>query len=348
MLSDKTCDHLVGVTDDETILGKLGKLLFNRCRWASISVVKPIVVKPIVLQPPRGIRRVLGQQMGSDSTMRLGAVVMAEHFDQTPGLGRGRQASFGSCRIEHVELAPDLGSGGVGHGHEGITKASRSFDRPVSAGANPYRHATDLGWRWSHRCPRQRIPLGLMGHVTFGPQPANDLDAIDETRKTVFHLHTKCVEFFLAIALTKRENETPTTELVDQRNLLGDINRRVQRQQHQVRPQIHVPAVGSQMRQQRQLGEEVEAVGQMMFAGPDRIETQPLGRLDLLHDRPQVLTRILVLGMLRVQVDTHFQRHDAPFTCLFCADVNPRAPTSTCESYAPTKSYLPRGSNFCS
>lgn len=71
-----------------------------------------------------------------------------------------------------------------------------------------------------------------MGHVTFGPQPANDLDAIDETRKTVFHLHTECVEFFLAIALAKRENEMPTTELVDQRNLLGDINRRVQRQQH--------------------------------------------------------------------------------------------------------------------
>ena len=91
----------------------------------------------------------------------------------------------------------------------------------------------------------------------------------------------------------------------------------------------------------------MEAVGQVMFAGPDRIETQPLGRLDLLHDRPQVLTRILVLGMLRVQVDTHFQRHDAPFTRLVCADVNPRAPTSTCESYAPTKSYLPRGSNFC-
>ena len=69
-------------------------------------------------------------------------------------------------------------------------------------------------------------------------------------------------------------------------------------EEHPVGAEGHVPGVGRQVGQQDQVGEEVESGCQVVLAGPDRVEAEGSGLLDLVDQMPEVGSGVVALGML--------------------------------------------------
>jgi hypothetical protein len=61
--------------------------------------------------------------------------------------------------------------------------------------------------------------------------------------------------------------------------------------------------------QQRQLWKEVEARGDVVFAGPDRVKAERTNKAHLLQRFRETTGRIIACRVLRVQVDAKLQCH---------------------------------------
>src|SRR5689334_20635113 len=78
----------------------------------------------------------------------------------------------------------------------------------------------------------------------------------------------------------------------------------MQWQQRDVRPDPQALGLPGEAMQQRQLWEEVEARGDVVFAGPDRVKAERADKAHLLQHFVKTAGRIIACRVLGVQVDT--------------------------------------------
>ena len=144
-----------------------------------------------------------------------------------------------------------------------------------------------------------------MRDPVFAPQPADDLDGLGEPAHALRHGHTEYLELLRAIAEFDAEQELAAGDDVKKGADFGQLDRIVQRQQRDVGPDPQALGLRGEPMQQRQLRKEVEARGDVVLAGPDRVKAERADKAHLLHRFGETAGGIVACRVLRVQVDAN-------------------------------------------
>ena len=149
------------------------------------------------------------------------------------------------------------------------------------------------------------VPVApVVRHAILGPEAADDLDTFGEAAHALGHRHLEDGELFGPVAESDAEHEAPAGDHVHEGGGLGQLDRVVERQQDQVRPDPQPLDLGRQALEHRQERKVVEPWGDVMLPSPDRVEPQAADQPRLL-DRLGEAARGVVAGrVLRVQVDS--------------------------------------------
>ena len=149
--------------------------------------------------------------------------------------------------------------------------------RDVGIGADPDRRG-----RFLQRLDRAggvvELPVGAL-HVdeVFGPQAFDCEHHFLEPRAELAARHTERLELDIAVADAGAEDEAAAGHQVERRQLLGKVERLVQRRQHQAaddpQPRRDRRAIG----EKRDLLHRLERVGAEMRALDDAVEAKPVG-----------------------------------------------------------------------
>jgi hypothetical protein len=98
------------------------------------------------------------------------------------------------------------------------------------------------------------------------------------------------------------------------------LDRIVERQQRDVGSDPQALGLPGEPMQQRQLWKEVEARGDVVLAGPDRVKPERTNQAHLLQRFVETTGRIIACGVLRVQIDTKLHCHASPRRTVFGHD----------------------------
>ena len=113
----------------------------------------------------------------------------------------------------------------------------------------------------------------MVGNLFIGPQPAHQTQRFGTTGAALRHPGPEGFTLLRAVTQPDAQNEAPLRDVVQSRNLLGDLHRIQQRQQQDRGGQFHVSRLGGQPRQHRPGLEMLERVDQVMV-GP-AIDVEP-------------------------------------------------------------------------
>ena len=148
----------------------------------------------------------------------------------------------------------------------------------------------------------------VMRDAVFGPQPANDLDALGEPAHPLDHRHLEDGELLGPIAEPHAEHESPARDQVEEGADLRQLDRVVQRKEDEVGPHPHSFDLGGQALEHRQQWKVVEAGSDVVLSAPDRVESQPANQPRLLQQLGEAAGGIVGGRMLRIQVDAELHR----------------------------------------
>jgi hypothetical protein len=148
-----------------------------------------------------------------------------------------------------------------------------------------------------------------MRDPVFAPQPPDDLDGLGEPAHALRHGHTEYLVLLGPIAESDAKQEVAASDDVQKGAGFRQLDRIVQRQQRNVGPDPQALGLPGEPMQQRQLWKEVEARGDVVLAGPDRVKAERMNKAHLLQRFGETTGRIIACRVLRVQVDAKLQCH---------------------------------------
>ena len=114
----------------------------------------------------------------------------------------------------------------------------------------------------------------------LGPQPLHGEEALLETPRRLFPRQAEGLELDVAVADAAAEYQFAAAHDVQRRQLLGDVQRLVQRQQHEPADETQARRQDRRLRQKRDLLQGLQRVRAVMRAFDQRIEAELLGPHD--------------------------------------------------------------------
>ena len=142
-----------------------------------------------------------------------------------------------------------------------------------------------------------------MRDPVLGPEPADDLDALDEPAHPLGHRHPEERELLGPVAEAHAEEEPPAGDHVEEGADLGHLDRVVERQEDQVRPHPEPVGLGGEPLEEREEREVVEPRRGMVLPAPDRVEPERPDEAHLLHRLGESARGIVPGRVLRVHID---------------------------------------------
>ena len=127
--------------------------------------------------------------------------------------------------------------------------------------------------------------------------------ALDQAAHALGHRHPEEGELLGPVAEPHAEQESPAGDDVQEGADLGHLDRVVERQQDQVRPDLEPLGLRREALEERQEREVVEPRGGVVLAAPDRVEPERADEAHLLHRLGESARGIVPGGVLGVHVD---------------------------------------------
>ena len=186
----------------------------------------------------------------------------------------------------------------------------RSLDRSVGVGAEPDRRV-----RLLHRFERERRVLesevgARHGDAVLGPEANHRLQVLLQPRDALGLCGAKTLELHLAIAESCTEYHAPAGHHIEGRDLLGDIEWFVQREQDDPRQQAAARRLDHEPRQQRDLLILLQGVGGVVHAGGENVEAEFVREPRLGAEVREA--RVHVLAAAELAADEETVLHGAP------------------------------------
>src|SRR6266545_2196742 len=197
-------------------------------------------------------------------------------------LDRRRPPELASRGPKELELALERRELGVGVHQPGVAETRGAPDAGIAVGGEPDRRARAL--ERAHRDARaaQAEVAALVGDGLAAPQPLDDLEALDQTTDALLRVVPHCQVLDAAVPEADTEDQVAVRNHVERRELLGDLDRVVQREQENAGAECHAPGVGGEAREGRDRLEVRERIGEIVLARPDRAEPDCARKPDLL------------------------------------------------------------------
>jgi hypothetical protein len=154
--------------------------------------------------------------------------------------------------------------------------------------------------RW-HRDPHlaQLEVLALIVDRLAAPQSLQGLQPLHEAADSLAGVHPHRLVLGVAIAKTEAHDQPPAADHVERGELLGEIDRLVQRQQQHAGAEHHALGLGRHACQRRQRLEVRERLGEIVLARPDGRKSDSASQAHLLD----VLGEARGLRVLRAVLD---------------------------------------------
>ncbi len=151
----------------------------------------------------------------------------------------------------------------------------------------------------------------------LGPQAPDDLHALGQATHPLGQRHPEDRELLRAVAESDAQHESPPGGDVEERADLRDLDRVVQRQQHQVGADGEALRLGGEPLQHGEQREVVKAGRRVVLAAPQRVEAERADEAHLLDGLGKAAGGIVARGMLRVQIDAelHGSLHETAMVC---------------------------------
>ena len=166
-----------------------------------------------------------------------------------------------------------------------------------------------------HRLERDRRVVeremrACHGHAVLGPEADDGLEVLFEPRHPLRLRRAETLELHLAIAEPGAEDHAPARHHVEGGDLLGDIQRLVQREQDDPRQQPATRRLGHEAREQRHLLVLLQRVGGVVHTRGEDVEPQLVRepRLGAEVREP----RVHVLAAAELAADEESVLHGAP------------------------------------
>ena len=292
LAQDRVCD-LGGRADGKAILGEVFELGLGRVFLAEFEP----------WQSPRRISSILREQEWRRAPQGRFLVEGARYFEQAHEVLARGQTRRGARRLVHVQVARHFVDTCCRHRRPAISNLAGPLDGGVHMRGDDDGRAR-LGRRL--RPDGQVLELimaALVRDFVFGPQALDDFDVLGEARHAALHVDAEHGELFRPVAQPHAEQEPAAGDDVHEGSDLGQFDRIVQRQQHDIRADFEAFGFGGEPLEHRQQGIVMIVVGDVMLAAPDRIEAELFDQPDLLDRLGKPPRRIVGGWMLRVQIN---------------------------------------------
>ena len=151
----------------------------------------------------------------------------------------------------------------------------------------------------SRSAPRALEVLALIVDRLAAPQSLQGLQPLHEAADSLAGVHPHRLVLGVAIAETEAHDQPPAADHVERGELLGEIDRLVQRQQQHAGAEHHALGLGRHACQRRQRLEVRERLGEIVLARPDGRKSDSASQAHLLD----VLGEARGLRVLRAVLD---------------------------------------------
>ena len=142
--------------------------------------------------------------------------------------------------------------------------------------------------------------------MLLGPQPLDDLHTLHETVESLLFGEVEGIQLLLPVTETEREEGTALVHDVDGGQLLGDDHRVVEAEQRGGGAYAGLLDLGAEPSQERDLMQPLEAGDVVVLAHGDGLEAGVVGHAGLLRQGGEEGLGRLVVGYLRIELDTEF------------------------------------------
>ena len=170
---------------------------------------------------------------------------------------------------------------GPGRGDQPVAQPSGPLGRDRVAAGQPDLRAGALRRLRCHVQVVVPVVAPFEGERPVGPRPPDDLDALLHQPSPVAPIDAEHVELLQLVPEAEAQPEPASRQEIDDRGLLGHVERVVQRQQEHGRPDGDPLGPGRDGGGHGEGGREVRVVDEVVLGQPDHVEAEGLHRLDV-------------------------------------------------------------------
>ncbi len=308
-----------GGTDQEAVLEQLVE-----------AVVEIIARRHDLVLAPFAVGLVFDFERGARQADRLVAGSRDKHLASHRQLGRERLAVLVERAPVEIHLPRQSRQGAVRVDVPAIAEPRRPSDRDIGIGADPDRRHRLLQWLDGAVGVIEGEMRARHVDKILGPQPLDGEQTLLEARSGIAPRQPERLELDIAVADAAAKNQLAAAHDVEGGELFGDVERLVQRQQHQPADQPQARRQYRRLGQKRDLLQGLQRVGAVMRALDQCIEAELFGA----HDEVDVVcepgAHILARGMLATDDQADFHSHSflmprfgGPPPCAPCPDSAP-------------------------
>ena len=159
-----------------------------------------------------------------------------------------------------------------------VAEPGRAPHADVGVGRQPDRRAGPL--QRGHRDPHARAAgkvLALIVDRLAAPQALERRQPLLEATDSLARVHAHRLVLGVAIAETHADDQPPAADHVERGELLGEVDRLVQREQQHAGAELHALGLGGHAPERRQRLEVRERVGEIVLTRPDGRESDTRG-----------------------------------------------------------------------
>ena len=292
-----------------------GEPIKKRSRISSSKLDTQIVIahghRPAL--SPLIVRAVLRGQERAAEPDRFAARLRHEHFAACRELPWERLAVLVERLPVEVDLAHDRVDPVVRVDVPAVAEPRRATDRRVGVGADPDRRVGLLHGLDRRGGPGQREVRADHVHRVLGPQPLDRFQVLLEALHPLLLRRAEGEELDVAIAEGGAEDDLAAAQDVGGGDLLGDVQRLVEREQHEPEVDAHVRGLGHDPAEERHLLQALPRRAAVVHAVGDRRVAERVGQSRLLRELAEARLHVVPGRELGAhhQAELHRGRHRA-------------------------------------
>src|SRR5204862_1657467 len=229
-------------------------------------------------------------------------------------LERGRAPELPTRRPEERLLALEGRERRVRVHQPGVAEARRAPDARVGVRRKPDGRAGALQRTQRDSHVAEAEVLALVAHRLAVPQLLDHLETLDEARDPRLRVLAHRLVLHVPVAEADAEDEPPARDHVERGDLLGNLDRVVEREEETARAERHAGGVGRDAPERRDRLEVGERGGEIVLARPHGGEAQRARQPDLLDVLLEPCRLRLVRKVLdrEPEAELHGSRHTRP------------------------------------
>src|SRR6266478_5606481 len=263
-------DHLLGAlcgsADQKAVFQAVGK-----------AVVEIIPGRHDLVLPPGAVCLVFLFEVRLGTADRLGAGRRNEDLATHRQFTREGFAGVIERAFVDPDLALDRRQGAVRVDVPAIAEPCRAADRDIGIGADPNGRRRLLQRLYRAVRPVELEMRALHRDEILGPQAPDRIEAFLEAQAQAGARHAKRLEFDIAVADAAAEDQLAARHDIQGGELLGKVERLVQRQQHEPADEAQPRRDRRGIAEERDLLDGFERVGAVMRALDDAVKAERFG-----------------------------------------------------------------------